>query len=152
MQDAVHCAQQSGPGFVVEHNDHAGGGQRGSTPEPLVHTPGTVEGHTNSLSPGGSGGVPGGGKKEVCLELPSPQPPSSPPPHTPNTPISIPCLYLGIALTLWLHSPTLALGAVPSKATAQDAHVSHPSPQLHFALRPGVPTTASLCTWTLHKV
>lgn len=54
VQDAVYCAQQSGPGFVVEHNDHAGGGQWRAAPELLVNTPGPTEGWTQ-LSPRGEG-------------------------------------------------------------------------------------------------
>lgn len=36
MQDAVHRPQQSAPGLVVEHDDHAGGGQWGAPLERLL--------------------------------------------------------------------------------------------------------------------
>lgn len=39
VQDAVHRPQQRGPSLVVEHNDDAGGRQRGAAPELLVDTP-----------------------------------------------------------------------------------------------------------------
>lgn len=85
MQDAVYCAQQGGPGFIVEHNDHAGGGQWGTTPESLVNTPATMEAWTQLSKSWGWGGEAFQDGKEICLELTNPP---NPPLHTP---VSLPC-------------------------------------------------------------
>jgi hypothetical protein len=62
VQDAVHRSQQRGPGFIVEHNDDAGGGQRGAAPELLINTPGRMKVWVQlSKSPG----VPGVGRGSV---------------------------------------------------------------------------------------
>lgn len=39
VQHAVDGAQQCGPGLVVEHDDHAGRGKRGTPAEFTLHTP-----------------------------------------------------------------------------------------------------------------
>lgn len=38
VQDAVHGPQQGAPGFIVKHNDHAGGWQGGAPLEGLLNT------------------------------------------------------------------------------------------------------------------
>lgn len=38
MKDAVHGPQQRAPGFIVKHDDHAGGWQRGAPLEGLLNT------------------------------------------------------------------------------------------------------------------
>lgn len=38
VEDAVHRPQQSAPGLVVEHDDHAGGRQGGASLERLLDT------------------------------------------------------------------------------------------------------------------
>lgn len=38
VQDAVHGPQQGAPGFVVKHDDHAGGWQGGAPLEGLLNT------------------------------------------------------------------------------------------------------------------
>lgn len=38
VQDTVHRPQQSAPGLIVEHDDHAGGRQGGASLERLLYT------------------------------------------------------------------------------------------------------------------